>query len=60
MDQCMSRAQKGTGSYTRGVKHQLLVKRAVTHDCKFRSTKNCDYNKVYHSVPHTWIQGVAV
>ncbi len=59
MAQYMHRAQKGIGSNTRGAKHQLLVDRAVTRDCKTRQTNLCtawiDYKKAYDSMPHTWI-----
>ena len=55
----MSRAHKGVGSNTRGAKHQLLVYKAVSKDCKTRKTNLCtawiDYKKVYDSMPYTWI-----
>ena len=55
----MSEAQKGIGSNTRGAKHQLLVDRTVTRDCKKRQTNLCtawiDYKKAYNSMLHTWI-----
>ncbi len=59
MAQYVSRAQKGISSNTRGAKHQLLIDRAVTQDCKARQTNLCttwiDYKKTYDSIPHTWI-----
>ena len=55
----MSRAHKGVGSNTRGAKHQLLVYKAVSKDCKTRKTNLCtawtDYKKLYSLKPHTWI-----
>ncbi|TWW78234.1 hypothetical protein D4764_11G0003550 [Takifugu flavidus] len=59
VDQYMSRAQKGIGNNTRGVKHQLLVDRAIAQDYRKRHTDLCtawiDYKKAYDSMPHTWI-----
>ncbi|XP_076583782.1 retrovirus-related Pol polyprotein from type-1 retrotransposable element R2 [Chaetodon auriga] len=58
-DQYMSREQKGIGNNTREAKHQLLIERAVTQECKARSTNLCtawiDYKKAYDSMPHTQI-----
>ncbi|KAL4008504.1 hypothetical protein ACER0C_002356 [Sarotherodon galilaeus] len=49
MGQYMSGAQKGIGKNTRGAKHQLLVDRTVSRDCKTRRTNLCtawiDYKK---------------
>ncbi|TKS65715.1 R2DM Retrovirus-related Pol polyprotein from type II retrotransposable element [Collichthys lucidus] len=57
--QYMSKAPKGIGSNTRGVKHQLLVDGTVARDCKRRQTNLCtawiDYKKAYDSMLHTWI-----
>uniref|UniRef100_A0A669EZW7 Reverse transcriptase domain-containing protein n=1 Tax=Oreochromis niloticus TaxID=8128 RepID=A0A669EZW7_ORENI len=59
MGQYMSGAQKGIGKNTRGAKHQLLVDRTVSRDCKTRLTNLCtawiDYKKAYDSMPHSWI-----
>lgn len=59
MSHYMSRTQKGICNNTRGAKHQLLVDRAITRDCKSRNTNLCtawiDYQKAYDSMPHTWI-----
>ena len=38
VDQYISRAQKGVGSNTRGSKHQLLVSRVVSRDCKTKKS----------------------
>ncbi|XP_076733794.1 uncharacterized protein LOC143414044 [Maylandia zebra] len=59
MGQYMSGTQKGIGKNTRGAKHQLLVDRTVSRDCKTRLTNLCtawiDYKKAYDSMPHSWI-----
>lgn len=55
----MSTTQKGIRNNVRGLLHQLLVDRAVHQGSKTRqtnlSTAWIDFNKVYDSVPHTWI-----
>ena len=55
----MSGAQKGIVSNTRGARHQLLVDRAVSQDCKTRQTNLCTawigYKKACDSMLHTWI-----
>ena len=57
MGQYMNRTQKAIGNNTREAKHQLLVDKAVSQDCKSRSTNPCtawiDYKKAYDSMPHT-------
>lgn len=55
----LSRAQEGTGSNTRGAKHQILVDRAVSGDYKTRNADLCtawvDCKKTYDSVLRSWI-----
>ena len=55
ISQNMSRIQKGIANNTRVAKHQLLVDRAVTQDCKTGQTNLytawIDYKKAYYSVP---------
>ena len=59
VSQNMSRIQKGIANNTRVAKHQLLVDRAVSQDCKTWQTNLCtawiDYMKAYESMLHTWI-----
>ncbi|GLD56394.1 uncharacterized protein AKAME5_000874400 [Lates japonicus] len=59
MAQYVSRAHKGIYSNTREARHQLLVNRAVTRNCKTRQTNLCtawiDYKKAFDSMPHTGI-----
>lgn len=48
----MSQSQKGIGVNTRGAKHQLVVDRGVTQDCKIKLTNPLTtwiyYEKVYY------------
>jgi hypothetical protein len=51
--------QKGCCSGTEGCKDQLLISKAILHECK-RRKKNLsmawiDYQKAFDRVPHSWI-----
>jgi hypothetical protein len=52
--------QKGFHSGSKGCKDQLLISKAILEDCKKRR-KNLnmawiDYQKAFHSVPHSWME----
>jgi len=55
----MPKGQKGCCRGLKGCKDQLLISRAILHDCKSRKTNVCmawtNYQKAFDSMPHSWI-----
>ena len=55
----MALEQKGCQQGSFGTKDQLLISKLLTKDCKTRhkslSMTCVDYQKVYDSVPHSWL-----
>jgi hypothetical protein len=52
--------QKGCHPGSKGCKDQLMISRAIYEDCR-RRNKNLsiawiDYQKAFHSVPHSWME----
>jgi hypothetical protein len=52
--------QKGCQHGSKGCKDQLIISKAIYHDCR-RRNKNLsiawfDYQKAFDSVPHSWVE----
>ena len=52
--------QKGCHPGSKGCKDQLMISKAIYEDCR-RRNKNLsrawiDYQKVFDSVPHSWVE----